>query len=191
MSKKQSPTREPWDATALQAVAPPTPEAQPADGEAWTAYRVLVAQEALSDGELTELGRLAQAIGRSPAEVELDHTILAEAARLQSLIAQADEIQAADEAAAKANAIARDLREKEIRELACKLRDNDYPESRAYNATRQQMTELQAATGELSTIRARWPTTFGLPPCRRHTSESMPCAVTAKMTQLGILISGS
>ena len=193
MAKKQAEqTREAWDATSLQAATPPDAEHPAIDEATLARYVELVCRDLLTPDEFVELANLTKALGKTAAQAELDRVIIREAQRRETLIAGEDEIRRADIDAQVANTAARATIEKEIIERAELLRTNGYPEATAYNTARQRVRELDGANGELSTLYARWPLLFGLPATTmRLTSEDMPSAVNAKMTELGIHIGGN
>lgn len=190
MAKKPpAPARESWDAAALQAVTRPDAQHPASDEGTQARYIELVGEETLSDDELVELSELAKIIGKTTAQVELDHVIVTEGRRLESLVATEAEAQAADAAAQRDDAAARQAIIDEIFRLQRLLETNGYPECAAYNVARQTTRNIMFARGELESTRRRWPALFGLPAdTRRLTSEDLPDAVGSAMTKLGIRI---
>ena len=186
VKKTTEPVRESWNAASLEAVAPPTPETLPPDDNTWAAYRALVARESLTDGELARLATLGQQVGRSPEQAELDHIVLAEVEQLETLLAQEPAIMAADVAAEQADQAAFAALEKQIRELACRLRDRDFPERAAHLAARAQVALVNVAGAQIGSTKARWPALFGLPAGERWNSEQIPDAVMATITKLNL-----
>jgi hypothetical protein len=179
MGKKSDPERSPWDAAAIAAISPPTPDTQPPDLETWTMYRALVARQALTDAELTELGRLAQALGKTPAEVEVAHVVIVEASRRSEVISEEAEAATARQKTHVAECTARQALLDTIVKARWVLDHATYPEHAANLAAQQRCEAIAAAKSEIEALHGHFPELFGLPESKRSIPfDSLPNSVT-------------
>ena len=153
----------------------------------WARYVELLTLERPTVGQKREFVELLGKLDRTPAQAEVDQVVLQEAAKLEELIRGEAEATAEDQAAFRAESAARQALLDEICKLQRRFQQNDFEECRTYNATRERCQEMMHARGELSTLYARWPGLFNLPVTEKpHTGGTLPDAVGAKMSQLGI-----
>ena len=156
----------------------------------WQRYRDLLLKSKPTAKEVTEFKALLTILKIAPADAELHSVVLSEAERLEKLVRQKDEVQAAEQTAQKAEAIARKKILDEICKLQTKLQNNDFPEVQAYNVIRRKWTEeIDPAGRQLDTLYHRFPGLFDLPlDLPRSTSEDYTNAVLNKMRELKIQV---
>jgi hypothetical protein len=159
MAKKQD--KQPWNATDIEAISPTTPEAAKADADTMTKYVELVREQSLTDGQVRELGQLAHMLGKTAADVELDHLVLAEAERLTQIAGQREVVLAAREETRLRELAARQRISDDIAKMQWALTHATYPEHTEAVAVERRWEEVQGADNEIGALKTRFPELFG------------------------------
>jgi len=170
-----------WTAATLESAMPAlSPEKPPAD--TLLRYIDLVGRDCLSDPELAGLAALGQTLGKTAAEIELDHAILAEATRLEPLVAQEAAIRAERDQAAQADAAERNRLGQQVQSILRQLATNDYGSARRTIAAIRAVEVLEGNLAGLGALHRAFPPLFGRPDQKPEPvfKGDLPAAIAGK-----------
>ena len=154
----------------------------------WQRYSELRLKSKPTAKEVAEFKELLSKLKITPADAELHAVVLSEAERLKGLIKTQSKIETAEKAAFAKEQAARQKLFDIIFFTQRALQNNDFPESKEYNAARREIENIMAAKTNLGAIRSFFGPLFGLPADKKLVpNESyFGAAVRQKMAELQI-----
>ena len=159
---------------------------------AWRRYAALLTKPKPSEKEKAEFSELLGKLNITPTLARLHAAVLDNDLPLADLIKSEGKVRAAELVAQKANEAARQRRIDLICTTQRELQNNDYPESREYNAVRDEVQKIMAANTSRAALHSVFPQLFGLSPGSKQavfSEADFPVMIQNKMRELKIRFS--